>query len=84
MVRLFKKSNKPVGTAPGALIHVGDQKAKQVSTSLLHYDQDHLTEKESVSIQEFNQFSNENGISWFNINGLHDKESTWKIAKYSS
>jgi len=81
MARLFKKSNKPVGAAPGALIHDGDQKAKQVSTSLLHYSQDHLREKESISIEEFNQLRKQDGISWFNINGLHDVDFIGQLGK---
>jgi magnesium transporter len=84
MVRLFKKSNKPIGTAPGALIHVGEQKVKQVTTSLLHYSPEHLTEKEPAAITEFSQFQNQDGISWFNINGIHDVNYIGQLGENNS
>jgi len=72
MTRLFKKSTKPVGTSPGVMIHVGEKKTEQIHTSMLDYNQDHLTEREAATIEEFIQLKARQGVTWLNISGVHD------------
>ena len=81
MARLFKKSNKPIGGAPGALIHVGEKKVQKISTSILHYDQDQLIENDTADIEEFNNVRNQPGVTWYNIIGIHDTGFIEKLGK---
>jgi len=79
MLRLFKKSAKPVGMAPGALVHVGEKKTEGVHVSLVDYNQDHVAEHESVAIDAFFPLQDEHSVTWLNICGLHDIELMAKL-----
>lgn len=81
MAKLFKKSRKPVGGAPGALIHVGEKKVQQTSTSITHYNEGHLIENESVETEQFNQIRTQVGVVWYNVNGIHDVEFIGQLGK---
>ena len=79
MPRLFKKSAKPVGGAPGELFHVGEKEIEHVQISLMDYNQDHITEHMSVTIDAFFSLRDDQSVTWLNICGIHDIELIEKI-----
>lgn len=81
MLRLFKKSAKPVGTAPGALVHVGEKRAETVQISMVDYNQNHIDEHASVALDTFFPLKDANSVTWLNICGIHDIELMEKLGQ---
>ena len=69
--RRSKRSSK-LGTPPGTLVHVGEQKAEAVEISVMDFDPAGYRETRCQSIRECQAFRKTETISWINVNGLHD------------
>ena len=69
---LKKKSSGKAGLPPGALIHVGEQKLDKVKMTLICYTEDTIQERLLDSIVECFSCQEGPGITWVNIDGLHD------------
>ena len=82
-MRLFlkKKISKKAGLPPGTLIHVGEQKLENVRLSLMNYDEEKIEEKEINSIDECFPYMKSSGITWVNIDGLHDTDVINRIGE---
>ena len=80
-MRLFikKKISKKPGLPPGTLIHVGEKKLDNVRISLIDYNEQGFEEKELASIDECLPYIEKHGVTWVNIDGLHDIEIMNKI-----
>ncbi len=74
MARFIKDRSKAKGTAPGSLIHIGEQKMEKPVIQLIEYDSETLTEKELDSIDEVIECKETDMVSWINIYGIHDLE----------
>lgn len=72
MARFIKDRSKARGTAPGTLIHIGEQKMEKPIIQLIEYDSENLAEKELDSIEEIIECKNSDPVSWINIYGIHD------------
>lgn len=72
MPRFIKKSPKTAGSAPGTLVHVGEQKVEKVQITVLNYSQAHLDEKHAVIPEDLTTLINDRAAIWINIDGLHD------------
>lgn len=73
MARLVKKQAKPHGSAPGAVVFVGDRRQDHITINLIDYDATELQEKKLASIEESLPFKGTPTVSWINICGLHDE-----------
>lgn len=82
MSRLSKKTVKKPGLSPGTLIHVGEKKMEKPRIRVIDYDYENLQELELESIEQCIQFKDSKGISWINIDGLHDMNVIDKIGKH--
>jgi magnesium transporter len=71
---LTKKVSEKAGLPPGTLIHVGEQKLEKVKIRLIHYTDTMIEERELESIDECFPYRENHGITWINIDGLHDVE----------
>ena len=71
---LTKKVSEKAGLPPGSLIHVGEQKLEKVKISLINYTETMIEERELESIEECFPYREKPGITWVNIDGLHDVE----------
>jgi magnesium transporter len=82
-MRLFikKKISKKAGLPPGTLIHVGEKKLDKIKISLIDYNEQGFEEKELSSIEECLSYREKPGITWVNIDGLHDIEVINKIGQ---
>lgn len=61
-----------IGSSPGALIHVGEQKVEQTRLDMIEYDAENISEKKDVTIQECLESKEKPNVSWINIIGIHD------------
>ncbi|MDP8315536.1 MAG: magnesium/cobalt transporter CorA [Candidatus Celaenobacter antarcticus] len=67
------------GMPPGTLIHVGKKRMEKVSISLMDYNDKNLIEKNEISVKECKTFADSQGVTWINVDGLHDPEVIEKI-----
>ncbi len=79
------KKNNPqrklkLGLAPGSLVFTGAQKMASVKITLVQYNDDQYQETIQASIEEaIQKTENFEGVSWINIDGLHDLETIEKL-----
>lgn len=62
------------GLAPGTPIFVGQQRTRDTTLDVIDYSEDHVTEREDVDIDECVQLLKRPGVTWINVNGIHDTE----------
>ena len=82
MSRLIKKSSKKVGLHPGVLIHVGERKLEKPRIRVIDFSDSQFEDKEIQIIDECFPYRDTPGISWINIDGLHDVELIEKFGKH--
>lgn len=70
-----------LGMAPGSLVFTGTQKMSQVKISVIQYDSESFTESIYTDIAELKKsVGNFPGVSWINIDGLHNTEVIEEIS----
>jgi magnesium transporter len=79
MPRIIKKRSKKTGLPPGTLVHIGEQSTRQVSIRVINYDHDRCEEKAITGLSECFSFAAVAGVTWVNVEGLHDLELIRKI-----
>jgi magnesium transporter len=81
--RKRQKQKSKLGLAPGSLVFTGTQKMSQVDISVLNYSENEFSESSPKSIEEVISIVNSShGISWVNIDGLHDVKSIEQICNF--
>jgi len=73
MPRFIKNRIKSKGEVPGSLIFIGEQKMEEPRIRIIQYDAVELEEKECQSIEEAFTQLKEPGVTWLNVDGIHDK-----------
>src|SRR3990172_2014872 len=74
MARLIKERTKKSGLPPGTLVHIGEKSGKEVSITVIDYDETHLQEVEIKTIEQCFPFKDKPTVTWINIEGLHQSE----------
>ncbi len=82
MVRFLKRASNKVGLSPGALVHVGEKKTEYVRIRVIDYREDRLEEKELNRIEESFDYTDNDSVTWLNIDGLHEVEIIQKIGDH--
>jgi len=74
--RLFHKTTKKVGSAPGLLVHVGERHLEKVALAEIRYDAELFGEKTfgPEALAEHLPREAPRGVHWLNVEGLHDPE----------
>lgn len=72
MRHLFKKVAKKTALPPGTLIHVGEKKTDATEIGSLQYNAGTVKEQTHETVDELKILEGFDGISWININGIHD------------
>lgn len=68
-----------LGMAPGSIVFTGTQRMSNVKITLFQYNNEKCIETNPQNIEEaFAETKKFNGISWINIDGLHDIETIEK------
>jgi len=72
MPRRFRKSAKKAGSAPGTLVHVGEEKTDPVRISVISFDAQEVIERSLTSIDKALTLIRPGATTWINIDGIHD------------
>jgi len=80
--RLKAFSSKQPGSAPGTLVHVGEQKLEQVLLTVHDYDEEHLDEIPISEIEESTPYLESVSKTWIRVRGIHDIEKLQTIWSY--
>lgn len=81
MPETYTKISSKAGLAPGSLVHVGTKKAGNAKVTLIHYDRDSLEEREILSLDECLSSSTKAGVTWIDVEGIHQLDTVEKIGK---
>ena len=83
VIRRRNKQKSKSGLAPGSLVFTGLQKMANVDISVFHYSVDYFEESNPKSIAEVIELIQSfKGVTWINIDGLHDENTIEKICTY--
>ncbi|HEY6873266.1 MAG TPA: magnesium/cobalt transporter CorA [Geobacteraceae bacterium] len=74
MTRIIKKRSHKVGLPPGTLVHIGEKSTREASATVICYGRDRLEEQEIRGAAECFTFAETAGVTWVNVEGLHDLE----------
>ncbi len=72
MTRFFKRSQKIAGSAPGTLVHIGDQKTEKSRITFIDYTENQIDEQTVTRIEDIFPLRDSPTVSWINIDGIHD------------
>lgn len=72
--RLVRRAVKKPGTAPGTLVHTGTKKVERVRIHCIDFAGSRVEESESLDVGSCVGFRDSPGVSWVNVEGLHDVE----------
>jgi len=72
MSRWLKRRSVKAGLSPGSFVHIGERLTEKIKITVLDYDEEHVEEKEIVTVSECGQFKNSSAVTWIHINGIHD------------
>ncbi|MBZ0156041.1 MAG: magnesium/cobalt transporter CorA [Alphaproteobacteria bacterium] len=73
-MKLTKKRSKKAGLPPGALVHIGEQRRKEVRITLIDYDETGFEEREITGVSQCIPFRDRPTVTWINIEGLHQEK----------
>lgn len=74
--RTSKSKISKLGMAPGSLVFTGEQKMAEQKISVMRYSEDGVEEFDTRHLEEVQKLMEpENGVTWVNIDGLHDVET---------
>ncbi len=79
---LFKRVRKKAGMQPGALVFSGREHTHPITISMLTYDSQTVTEKSNLSVSDALIPLDSAGVTWIDINGIHDPALIEKVGKY--
>jgi len=80
--RLLSSGPKKIGLPPGTLVYTGDKEKEPVKIKLIQYKQDEFVEKEIQKVEDIFSYKDSDGISWINIDGIHNLEIMEKIQNH--
>jgi magnesium transporter len=69
------------GLPPGSLIYKGTRKFEKTRITLIEFNENTFTEKEFYNIDECISSTNNDLITWINIDGIHHTEIVEKVGK---
>lgn len=72
MSRYAGNRSMKTGMAPGTLVHTGKRKTKNVSVSVIEFDENTIKHIDVDDPGDLAYFRDSDKTSWVNINGLHD------------
>ena len=81
MTKFVKKQKQEIGLSPDDLLFRGKQKADTVLLRVIDFDSNSLEENALETVQEVLKYQKKPTVTWFNIDGLHNKTIIEEIAK---
>ena len=74
--KLTKDRSRKSGLPPGTTVHIGEKRAGRAKIRLINYTAEKVSEREIPDIKELPKLE---GLSWINVDGVHDTETLEKI-----
>jgi len=81
MARFVKKQKHEIGLSPDELLFRGKQKVDEVQLRVIDFDSENFEEKTLKTIDEILKYKDKDTITWFNVDGLHNKRIMEDITK---
>ena len=81
MHRPIRRSKKRAGSAPGTLVHVGEERTESVALSVIHYDDASLTAQPLARIDDARALLKPGATTWINIDGIHDVATIEQVGR---
>jgi magnesium transporter len=81
MTRIIKKRSKKVGLPPGSLIYIGEKAHIKPKVTIIEYDEENYLEKEVTSFAECVAYKNKPGVTWINVEGIHNIANLEKLGE---
>ena len=75
----FAKRSKKAGLPPGTLVHIGKKRSEKIRIRLINYDESSFFDKETEAAEEYCAARASTGITWVNVDGIHQTELFQKI-----
>ncbi|HIJ96950.1 MAG TPA: magnesium/cobalt transporter CorA [Desulfuromonadales bacterium] len=79
--RFTHKRSIKSGLPPGSLVHIGKSPDKAIQISVMVYNSDAVDEHQYHQAAQYRQLSRSNGVTWINIEGVHDVEAIRHIGE---
>ncbi|WP_027180515.1 magnesium/cobalt transporter CorA [Maridesulfovibrio bastinii] len=79
MARFIKNMDTVLGNPPGSLVFLGKQRVENIKISTIEYDVENVREYIDDINLDFN--SQQRGVKWINVDGIHDTEEVSRIGK---
>jgi len=77
--RITGSSALKAGLPPGTPVHVGERKAQEVRITIVNYDREGCRTQTAARPEECDAAREKPGITWINVDGLHQVELIEKI-----
>lgn len=81
MARFVTKEKQEIGLSPDELHFRGDRKQNEVLLRLIDFGPDNQEENVIRTVDEVLSYQEKDSVTWFNVDGLHDKHLMKEIAK---
>lgn len=80
-LKLFRKSLKKPGDAPGSVVYVGENKTDEIKLQFINFYEKSVLEEE-IDLERLSEIDEKLGVSWLNVTGIHDPELIKKIGNH--
>jgi len=80
MARFVKKQKNEIGLPPDEWYFRGNKKIDSVLLRVIDFDPDNLEENAIKTVKEVLKYQDRDTVTWFNVDGLHNKEVMEEIA----
>ena len=77
----FKKYSQKVGQPPGTLAYLGEDRTEPVRITIIDYDETHLQEEETQTVEACVPFIDTETVTWIQIEGIHEIPIIEEIGK---
>ncbi len=81
MLRLVKERSKKSGLPPGTMVHIGEKKSEKTNITIINYNENTFQEIKANTVEECFAFKNSSGITWIDVDGVHDIEIIQKLGE---
>ncbi|MBI9039316.1 MAG: magnesium/cobalt transporter CorA [Bacteroidales bacterium] len=81
MARFLKKHKQEIGRSPDELQFHGERKIDNVLLRIIDFDANNLKEDAVKTVNEVLKYKDNESVTWFNIDGVHNTDIMEEIAK---
>lgn len=72
---------KGPGSSPGTLVYMGDRTVTKVRLSVIDYDQNRVTERVDIPLEQCGALKETSTVSWINVEGISDPQFIEEIGR---